>query len=796
MTIIPLSVSIHRDPKTGKKTYKSLTTGKWVKSPTPAGWSTTQNDLTAKQVPSYAIRCDDDLVVIDCDDAESTELITNLLSTLPEVESKTYIVSSDKGFKHFYFAPTQYFRESSIYVAKQHALGKIDVQFSSSKLIFTDNIHNHTKSEVQSIADPSNKIGKLLVPIPNIIVDTLAERVKKTITQVDSDYKPLDTYLGPIIEQGLALYLMSGNYRDIQPVIQLVTPSKFRGVVGDDFHPDNIVDDGEAVAYIQALSAKIASDPSISVELHTKLISIITQRLWSYPWTDERLAQALSNLTTQKYNNGRLIWKYDPNATNQPLVSVDGGAYMPIYRTLDDDYIVTLQTGKTLTIAGMAKFRKALESPNWSLLVNGQKINIETSVGLKKLTKNLKTLVRTVKAPYKKTGEFYQEDTLYYNEYVPTKYLAIVRGDYDTEVEGGNHPIITAIIKNAMYANEALYKEDPQAYPGQLSMYDKFLQFLAHKFKTMEQSPVVFHFMGDKGTGKSNVVNILHYFTEAVIPFDFNKSNSQFNKETETAIFLNGDEQPVTNKLREDVKNLSGRGERTIEDKGMTAYQIRNITTYIFTNNKTFPLAEELNDRRFVTCSSFGARRLDKVITNVPDLEMSIKLELESFAVTLRDTALTKLDLYRGAEAWHDEVHKKNFTEAMEDTTEFGQLASFLDNYKRLTGREIHNELTEIFGINYHVIISDRQDIIRLPLYKRGLLRKADNAELTHHLTISVLKERGLSSFIKTDGSKSKYNKAIDCIKLDLSPRQYEEYKTAQEGVEDISGDLGDVELD
>jgi len=795
MTIIPLSVSIHRDQKTGKKVYKSLTTQKAVKAPTPSGWQETSNDLTTKQVPSYAIRCDDDLVVIDCDDAESTELITNLLSTIPEIKDKVYIVESDKGFKHFYFAPTDYFRESSIYVTKSHALGKIDVQYSSGKLIFAANTHNHTKVELQSTPDNSNKLGKHLVDIPAIIVDSLAERVKKVITQTDSDYKPLDTYLGPIIEQGLALYLMSGNYRDIQPVIQLVTPSKFRDTVGDDFHPDNIVDDGEAVAYIQALNTKIASDPSISVELHTKLISVITQRLWSYPWTDERLAQALSNLTTQKYSNGRLIWKYNPDATNQPLVSVDGGAYMPIYRTLDDDYIVTLQTGKTLTIAGMTKFRKTLESPNWSLLVDGQRVNVETSMGLKKLTKTLKTLVRTVKAPYKKTGEFYQDDTLYYNEYVPTKYLAIVRGDYDTKVEGGKHPIITAIIKNAMYANEALYNEDPQAYPGQLSMYDKFLQFLSHKFKTMEQSPIVFHFMGDKGTGKSNVVNILHYFTEAVIPFDFNKSNAQFNKETETAIFLNGDEQPVTNKLREDVKNLSGRGERTIEDKGITAYQIRNITTYIFTNNKTFPLAEEINDRRFVTCSSFGARRLDKVIKNISDLEMAIKIELESFAVTLRDTALTKIALYRGAETWHDEVHKKNFIEAMEDTTEFGQLASFLDNYKRLSGREIHQELTEIFGVGYHIIISDRQDIIRLPLYKKGLLRKEDQAELTHHLTISVLKERGLSSFVKTDGSKSRYNKAVDCIKLDLSPRQYEDYRTAQEGVEDISEDLGDIEI-
>jgi hypothetical protein len=796
MTIIPLSVSIHRNQKTGKKSYKNLVSQEFVKAPTPPGWQTASNDLTAKQVPSYAIRCDDDLVVIDCDDAESTELITNLLSTLPEVEAKTYIVESDKGFKHFYFAPTKYFKDSSIYITKSHALGKIDIQYSSSKLIFADNEHNHTKTELQGTTDTTNKLGKLLVDIPDIIVDTLAERVKKTITQVDSDYKPLDTYLGPIIEQGLALYLMSGNYRDIQPVIQLVTPSKFRDIVGDDYHPDNIVDDGEAVAYIQALNTKIAADPSISVELHTKLISIITQKLWTYPWTDERLAQALSNLTTQKFSNGRLIWKYNPDATNQPLVSVDGGAYMPIYRTLDDDYIVTLQTGKTLTISGMGKFRKTLESPNWSLLVDGQKVNIETSVGLKKLTKTLKTLVRTVKAPYKRTGEFYQEDTLYYNEYVPTKYLAIVRGDYDTQVSGGNHPIITAIIKNAMYANESLYNENPLNYPGQLSMYNKFLQFLAHKFKTMEQSRIVFHFMGDKGTGKSNVVNILHYFTEAVIPFDFNKSNSQFNKETETAIFLNGDEQPVTNKLREDVKNLSGRNERTIEDKGMTAYQIRNITTYIFTNNKTFPLAEEINDRRFVTCSSFGAERLDKVITNVPDLEMAIKIELESFAVTLRDTALTQLSLYRGAEVWHDEVHKKNFAEVMEDTTEFGQLASLLDNYKRLDGKEIHTELTEIFGANYHVIISDRQDIIRIPLYKRGLLRKEDQAELTHHLTISTLKERGLSSFVKTDGSKSRYNKAIDCIKLDLSPRQYDDYKAIQEGVEDISEGLGDIEID
>ena len=96
-------------------------------------------------------------------------------------------------------------------------------------------------------------------------------------------------------------------------------------MVKPDYHPDNIPE-GEGISYLQALTAKIAGDASISPELHRELITVIATELWSDPLDQKTLDGHLSNLTTQKIN-GKLLFHYNEHYNSGPLVSIDGHAF-------------------------------------------------------------------------------------------------------------------------------------------------------------------------------------------------------------------------------------------------------------------------------------------------------------------------------------------------------------------------------------------------------------------------------------------------------------------------------------
>lgn len=747
MTIIPLSCKIQRSAN-GKKEYVGLGPDSTpsMKPSMPKDWQTIVNKQN-KLTPSYAIRADLDLVVIDCDSIETTQEIDNIL--VPSIsDNEHYIVVSDKGEKHFYFSPSEYYRKSPIYKVTRLSLGKIDILHGTA-LIFAPCALNLTKHILQGNIDH-------LTEIPDNIVDHLTSLLKETTTSSDNtDYSPLTSYLAPTIEASLALYARSRDYRDIQNTIQLITPAQYKHEVKPDFHPDRIPD-GDGIAYIQAITAKIGRDPSISLKLHEELLTVITQDLWSDPLSDTLLKAHIDSILGQTYStSGKPIFVYDENATNKPLVAINNNPYMPLYRTLDDTYILAKPTGSVEQVKGISNLKKALMSRNYSLRVDNQEIKIESRIS--KIADILET-VTVSHLPYQPHGIYEEDGSLYYNTYTPTKYLSIIRGEYlqETKYKYNSTPTIDSILYNLV-----------ADHPPESRMVQKLEQFIAYKLKTLQYSPIVFQFMGNRGTGKGTLMDLLNIITASTARVKLNTSNSQFNADTAGKMFVNEDEGTVTAQLVNALKELSGNKLTRIEAKGKDAMMVRNIATYICTTNKPNPLAEVVDDRRFVSLYSFKADQL-----KIPNMETMIALEAEQWCLKLRDMKIENKALYVDANYWHDTLHKDAF-EAKGETTQHvpTKLASLIYNVNNMTGDELKKELEAMLGVGFHYTVA--RNGLRVYLYKsRQHERLSDKANVTHEIAKADLEKVGLGSFIVEDTNNKVYNKRIFFLLFDLSLEQ------------------------
>lgn len=752
MTIIPLNFSIHRNQETGKKLYTSLTTKETSdrQMNLPQGWQQESYTGSAKATPSYAIRPDDDLIVIDCDDLDSTQAISNLVTDMD-----SYIVISDKGEKHFYFTPTEYYKSSKLYrKSKIKAGAKIDVLHGNGCYVFASCALNTTKKDYQ---------GSLqnLTPIPDHIVDYLTSQLSNAQRNYSGDYSPVTSYLAPLAEQSLSLYARSHDYRDIQTLMQLITPLSFKDDVQPDYHPDRI-QKGSGIDYLRSLRAKLGRDPSISLDLAKEIITLIAQKLWSSPLNDKELRDITEDLATKNYPDGKPLFVYDENATDIPLISMNGYPYMPLYRTLDDEFVIAKINGQIELIKGMNNFKKAVVSKNFSLMFD--KTIIKTQSAIARVAENLET-VKIFHLPHAKPGIFDDHGTLVYNTYVPTKYLSIIRGDYmqDSKYEHNSTPTIDALLYNIT-----------MDHSSDSRIVNKLEQFIAHKLKTLDYSPIVFQLMGNRGTGKGSFMTLLSIITNSTARTKLNANNAQFNADTADKMFLNEDEGFITSNLVNSLKELSGNKEIRVEGKGKDAIMVRNIGTYIFSSNQAQLLAETIDDRRFVTLSSFTA---DKLI--VTDLENKLADEAELWCLKLRDLKLSNIRLYTDATLWHDDIHNSLFKERTENVQDApGQLAYLITTQKNsLTGEQLKKHLGDILGTDFHYSTTRKGLKLYLANKSARPIRLSNSTSVSHNVRAVDIKNIGLAGYLKTDKNLSVYDKAIDYLFIELSLQQLEAFE-------------------
>lgn len=760
MTIIPLSFSISRNPDTQKKLYTSLQTQQQsdIQMNLPSGWSQGSYKGASKITPSYAIRPDEDLVVIDCDDLVSTEAVSSL-----NTREDSYIVISDKGEKHFYYAPTDYYRESRLYrTSKIKAGAKIDVLHGSGCYVFASCALNHTKHDLQGSINN-------LTPIPDSIVDYLVGQLKDIVVKTSGDYSPVTSYLAPLIEQSLALYARTKDYRDISNLMMLITPNAFKDEVQPDYHPDR-VQAGNGTEYLKGMRAKLGRDPSISLALAIEVITLVAQHLWTVPLSNKALENITYDLAIRTHDNGTPVFIYDPASTDKPLVSMNGYPYMPVYRTIDDEFLVAKINGQIETIKGLANFKKVIASKNFSLLFDKTEIKVPSQVP--RVTEQMES-VRVMNVPYEKPGVFDDSGTLVYNTYVPTRYLSIIRGDYlqDHKYKANSTPTIDKLLENLVADHD----------PG-TNMVGKLEQFIAHKLKTLEYSPLVFQLMGNRGTGKGTFIVLLNIITSLTMRTKLNASNSQFNSDMAGKLFLNEDEGFVTSNLVNLLKEYSGNKEVRIEGKGKDAIMLRNIGTYIFSSNQPQLLAETIDDRRFVVLSSFTSEKIQ-----IPKLEESIVFEAEAWCLKLRDLKLSNMWLYTNATLWHDSIHKDLFKERTENVQDApGQLAYLITTLmNNLTGEQLKKQLEDILGTDFHYNLTQKGIKIYLANKSSAPIRKSDNSRVPHSIKSTDIKNIGLGAYKKTDSNCAVYDKRIDYLYLDLSPQQLSVF-TSVETVEPL----------
>lgn len=760
MTIIPLNFSISRNQQTGKKLYTSFDTQETsdIQMNLPKGWSQESYKGSQKLTPSYAIRPDDDLIIVDCDDLASTQAIANLVTNIND-----YIVISDKGEKHFYYKPTDYYRESRLYrTSKIKAGAKIDVLHGNGCYVFAQCPLNHTKLLYQGAIDN-------LTDIPDSIVDYLISQLKEEVRTSSGDYSPVTSYLAPLLEQSLALYARSKDYRDIQNAIQLITPAQFKQTLEPDYHPDR-VPQGEGIEYLKGVRAKLGRDPSISIDLAIEVITIIAQQLWSSPLSNKALENITQDLTTRIYADGRPVFVYDPNATNKPLLSMNGYPYMPVYRTLDDEFIVAKVNGQVEVIKGLSNFKKAAASKNFSLMFDKMVITVASQIP--KVVDHMES-VRVFHLAHEKPGVFDDNGTLVYNTYVPTKYLSIIRSDYLQEQNYiyGSTPTIDALLHNIV-----------ADHPPESGMVQKLEQFISYKLKTLAYSPLVFQMMGNRGTGKGTFITLLNIITNSTTRTKLNASNAQFNSDTAGKMFLNEDEGFVTHNLVNILKELSGNATTRIEGKGKEAIMVKNIGTYIFSSNQAQLLAETIDDRRFVVLSSFTAEKF-----KIPDMETKLVLEAEHWCLKLRDIKLSNIELYREATKWHDDIHNSLFSERTENVQDApGQLAYLITTLKNtLSGEQLKKQIEEILGADFHYSTTQKGLKLYLANKSAAPIRKVDSQRVPHSLRATDIKNTGLGIYKKTDSNCTIYDKKIDYLFIELSASQLEVF-TSVETVEPI----------
>jgi len=738
MKLIPLGFDITRDRETGKKLYDGN-----IKPKLPRDWETFNERLRAEDIRSYAIRPDNDLVVIDCDSLDATKAIDSLNIT------DTYVVVSDKGEKHFYFKPSKYFNESVLTNKPNRVkVNSIDV-LKGKSLVFTACVGNTTKSVFNGHIDHIEEI-------PDSIVDYLVENLTKAIQSYTGDYVSTLSYMGARIEEAITLYIDSRDYqKHLEAIFRVITPMAYKDMVKPDYHPDRVLE-GEGTGYIQALSSKIAGDPSISEELHASLIELITTHLWSDCWSNIRLADFLSNLTTQTYPDGTPVFRYIPNMSEEVLVSSNGYGYVKVYRTVDDNYIIPKADGGVpLLINSLANFKKTLQSSNFVVRYAGADLSYQelTSKVMSKLISSMET-VTLVNRNYLKAGENLIDGELLYNTYQPTAYLAIIRGEHLQHRESRSHcphhinKILNSLMRDHSHEDRERLKR-------------LFHEFISHKLKTMEYSPLVFHLMGQQGTGKDALLDgVLGIITQQIGIADFTSSNSQFNSDWVGCMFVKLPEIVITPKVLNDIKQVSGSVTIKEQGKGANASYQRNTLTLMASSNKSEMLTTQTNDRRVVTFSAFTGKRLSTEEVN----EKLIAPELIEYCLFLRDLPITTPLAYTNAVLWLDNTMRDLAKEEAESYRDIGtQLKILLD----------HKDRTDPYKFKY-----DLEELIEVYFVARGRLTiplKGETKDgIVFDTDITPRQARALGFVVSRDTNPTRYTKVVNAIRVDITKEQGE----------------------
>lgn len=710
---------------------------------------------------TYAIRPEDNVVVIDTD---SVEAFNDIELVLFKIQQKTFTVHTDKQYAHYYFHPTDYFKQSPVYHTSRRAIKSPKIDIMQGKSL----VWGYKATSTKFIDDGADMF-KDMIPIPDELVDYLIQKlaVASESKQV-SEYTHNVTYIGKKLITALENYTNDrDNYKHFNTkeawekhfssIAPYFTPNKYKDGMDDMLYPDSLDHDISASEFIQATIFKMLRDPSISYGNGMVLLGIITGEMWSSPITGKQLEEYTTNYRTQ--NAKGVSYQFDSKYLEMSAVSINDGPYGKIYRHTNGEYFVETQNN-LINLGTWPKFIVNITSRGIEYQGLKKLLNAKHQMELAKEFSTI-TITEDITKPYGAIET--QGDLVLYNTFRKTTYHRIILGIEDEpRATKEDFPHILMLLNNLV--------ADHGEFDEQEDIVNKFIFFLAMKGKYFIYSPLLFQLNGHGGIGKGYLADLIAKIFGGKYNLDLGRSNKQFNKDSANKLIAEQAEIPVTGENLELLKAQTGNKVKTIEPKGIDAYTVPNIETILVSTNDDSVFEDA---RRVVLFQAFTASKWD-----FHKYDALITLELRSFCAYMRDLPDNTYPgpLLSDASFWNQQTmeNAKKIRQASYNYGHEGQLKDLLNRHHDMTGEELDGALQEILSHTYWWLLLVRKHILKIVLSTPGITNYGN--ECPHDIKPSTMKKLGFKVQQEPNHRLHPYvdfNKHPYTIEMELTPEQH-----------------------
>lgn len=564
--------TIVRDPETRQKIFG-----------TPQGWNKYKSEFNEvpTAVGSVIPGPQSNLIVIDCDSTEATELFEQLL---PNYRAVTYgIDKKDKAGNEirssnwfFYYMPNIPVIHNGLYKLEVFS-GESDTQ-----QVFLPTKGNKTKTSWEEIPTMSE------VPPSIVTLLNVWDRASKTPKMVQTNTNQAQgqhTYnLAPLVEKQLS------RDEPIPQLFSIITPSIFRNEVYRTkgyLHP-NEIEDGDGNDYMLRVSTILGSDQSISKELYTRIMNYING-LWEQPYSDREMQQRIDRMTsgTSRFN-GKAIWSYDAQWEHSRFMDHNRIDHLVEY-FLDPTLLEVVEVNHTTGITRVVK--KGLATALTLLTTKGKDFKGKNKIETFQYA--IPAKVKVVR-PTEQFGPL-PHDPYQYNTFRLSPALDVIQNP-DSYTDQYKQPD-----DFILYMESLVPKEEERTY---------LLRHLLTKLTTFGYSPAVYYFVGAPGSGKGIFTTLISKLMGGEQYVGLNLGSSEVTGVTNGWLagmfFAHFDELHDTLSKYEDKKKANGNikkwtGAETFQLRQMHTESVSEpmLATFILTQNgASFNM--DMGDRRYL----------------------------------------------------------------------------------------------------------------------------------------------------------------------------------------------------
>ena len=610
-TIPHTSPNIVRDPSTGQKKFGL-----------PKGWDRYKeefNEVTTA-VGSVIPGPESNLIVVDCDSTETTELFEQLL---PSYKAVTYGIDKTKNIKTI--------------VEGKETIVKQEIRSSNWFFYYTPNIpviHNGLFS--LEVFSGEGDIQQVFLPTKGNTTKTTWEELPpmqempESILTLLSVWKKASSAPSPIARnntnasQGqhtfqLAPLVEKQLVRDapLPELFSIITPSQFRDNVYKRqgyLHPNDIPD-GKGNEYMISVSAMLGSDESISKDLFARIMHYIND-LWDNPYSEREISKRIERMTSgEARKNGALIWRYDSQWEHARFMDHNKMEQLVEY-FVDPSLLEVVEVNHTTLVTRVLK--KGLATALTQLTTKGKEF-----IGKNKIEKFQLAIpsMSTVVRPMQPFGPL-PDNRYEYNIFRASPALEVIR-EPDTYKEQYTEP--TPFIH---YMESLVPKAQEREY---------LLRHLVTKLSTFGYSPAVYYFVGVPGSGKGIFTSLVSKLLGGEQYVGTNLGSSEITGTTngwlKGLLFAHFDELHDTLGKSEDRKKANGNLKKW---SGAEMFQLREmhkdpvpepmLATFILTQNGS-AFNMDVGDRRYLYMNTPNVLKqeivegiLDLINNNIEDI--------------------------------------------------------------------------------------------------------------------------------------------------------------------------------